>query len=112
MVCKNCGKEMIKVGTLLEKEVEELAYIERQNVNATQALNYDTINKMKFEDGQVFEYFRAAFENKAQAEFLSFVFFRDLRKRLELKTNNFVIGDGTPDNHDVFVHPEEDNDKE
>ena len=80
MVCQNCGKEMIKVGTLTEKEVEELAYIERQFVNVNQALNPDTVNQMKFTNNQVYEYFRAVYDNKAQAEFLRFIFFRDLKK--------------------------------
>ena len=104
MVCRHCGKELIKIGELTEKEVEELAFINKKSANAMQALNIETINGMKFTDGQVFEYFRAAFDNKAQAEFLNYIFFRDLAKRLG--RTDFTIGNGEPDNHDIFVHPD------
>ena len=75
-------------------------------------MNSDTLVQMDFADGQVYEYFRAVYDIKAQAEFLHYIFFRNLRKRLDLMTykGDVRIGDG-PDNYDIFIHPFEE-DKE
>lgn len=104
MVCKNCGKELVKIGELTEKEIEELSLINKKIVNSNQQFDIETINQMNFTDGQVFEYFCAAYHNKAEAEFLNYIFFRNLKKRLNLTGKDFFIGDGSPDNFDIFTH--------
>lgn len=110
MKCPNCGKELIKVGTLTETEFEEWVLINKKYANSNQALNYETIREMEFTDGQVFEYFRAVFHGKAEAEFLNYIFTRNLRKRLNLGNDiPITIGDNA-DNYDVYVHST--NDKE
>ena len=106
MVCKNCGKELIKVGELTENEIEELILINKKFVNANQALNPDVINKMEFSDNQVFEYFRAAYNNKAEAEFLNYIFLRKLSQRLNINTDKINISNNEPNNFDIFVHKE------
>lgn len=113
MKCPRCGKEMEKIGSLTLDEQESLALINKKLENVMQALNPVTIREMQFTDGQVFEYFRAVFDSKAQAEFLRFIFFRDLAKRLNINTDTQIqIGDGSPDNVDIYIHKHTDIRKE
>lgn len=106
MVCRNCGKEMIEVGELTDKEYEDFLYI--QNINATtdQALNVNTIKGMEFEDGKLFDYFRAAFEAKAKASFLHYIFWRDVGKRLNINDKEIFLEDNA-ESRKLFIHPEE-----
>lgn len=107
MVCKNCGKELVKVGELTDKEYEDCSYVNNLLHTSNQALDRETIKGMEFEDGQVFEYFRAAFEARAKAEFLNYIFWRDLGKRLGIADNvEMILGD-EPDSKDVYIHPQE-----
>ena len=107
MNCPRCGKELDKIGELNENEKEELALINKKIENSMQALNPKTIREMEFTDGQVFEYFRAVFDSKAQTEFLKYIFFRNLAKRLNVDDEKDIyIGDGTPYNTDIFMHKE------
>ena len=104
MTCKKCGKELIKLGELTESEIEELTLINKKQVNVQQALNPATINAMEFSDGQVFEYFRAVYDSKAQADFLLHIFFRNLRKRLNIDPRvDFQIGNDIED-YGVYTH--------
>lgn len=103
MVCQSCGKEMVKIGELTKKEQEEFWFINEKINCAYQALNTDVIKDMKFSDGQVFEYFRAAYDSLAQAKFLHFVFFRDLKKRFDVGVDIFIDEISC----EVFVHPSE-----
>lgn len=107
MKCFRCGKELKVVGTLEETEIEELCLINKKIENCAQALNPNTIKDMEFTDGQIFEYFRAAYDNKAQAEFLQFMFFRNLMKRLEIDEGTQIqIGNGTPYDYNIYIHEE------
>lgn len=107
MVCENCGKEMIKVGVLTEQEQNDWTFIRTKENTTDQALNIETIKGMEFKDGEVFEYFRACFDAKAEVEFLRYIFFRDLKKRLNLgEGENIWLGDDYSD-IGVFKHPEE-----
>lgn len=106
MVCRNCGKELEKIGELTEQEVNDFTLINSKDVTVYQALDPDTINKMKFTDGQVFEYFRAAFEAKATSEFLKYVFFKNLKKRLDVSGNIEIEADTSVTGFGVYVHKE------
>ena len=107
MKCFRCGRELEKIGELTENEIEELVLINKKFENSNQALNPETINKMNFTEGQVFEYFRAIYDSKAQAEFLHYMFFRKLGKRLGLKEGtNIQIGNGEPYDYTVYIHKE------
>ena len=107
MKCFRCGRELEQVGVLTDNEIEELVLINKKIENSNQALNLNTIRGMNFTEGQVFEYFRAVYDGKAQAEFLHFMFFRNLMKRLDLKEGTQIqIGNGTPYDYCVYVHKE------
>lgn len=103
MVCQKCNKEMVKIGELTKKEQEEFWFINEKINCAYQALNTDVIKNIEFTDGQVFEYFRAAYDALAQAKFLQFIFYRDLKKRLDVVVDIFVDELSC----EVFVHPTE-----
>lgn len=107
MKCEQCGKEMIKVGELSEKETHDWIFIKTKDDTASQALDSNTINGMQFKEGELFEYFKACFEAKAEAEFLRYVFFRDLRARFNIsKTENIWLEEGNTA-IEVYVHPQD-----
>lgn len=103
MVCENCGKEMIKIGELTEQEQQDFFYVNEKLNCAYQAQKSDVLKEIKFSDGQVYEYFKACYDEMAEAEYLNFIFYRNLEKRLGVDTDIFI------DNisFEVFVHPEE-----
>lgn len=103
MKCQNCGKEMIKIGTLTETEINDFFFVNEKFATVNQALESQIINDLEFTEGQVFEYFRACYDQLAQARYLQFMFERNLKKRLETE-KNIIIDDVS---FDVFVHPEE-----
>lgn len=103
MVCENCGKEMIKVGVLTEEEQNDFFFVNEKFATVNQALKFEVLNDIEFEDGQVYEYFRACYDQLAQARYLQFIFERNLKKRLGLElTEYIVIEDKT---FEVFTHP-------
>lgn len=106
MICEKCGKELTKVGEFTDKEIDEFAYICEKEATANQAMNPAVVNSMEFDDGKLFEYFRSAFDAKAQAQFLKHIFMRDLRKRLgvDIKTNIIFNSLGTGDKS-IYAHP-------
>ena len=101
MVCQSCGKEMVKIGELTRNEQEEFWFINEKINCAYQALNTDVIKNIDFSDGQVLEYFRAAYDALAQARFLQFVFYRDLKKRFDVDADISIDELSC----EVFVHP-------
>ena len=103
MVCEHCGKEMIKVGVLTEEEQQDYFYVNEKLNCAYQAQNSDVLAKIKFNDGQVYEYFKATYEQLADAEYLGFIFYRNLKKRLDVEQDVYI--DGT--SCEIFVHPKE-----
>lgn len=107
MICKHCGKELVKVGEFTDKEIEEMNYIAIKSGTAFQALKPETVNAMKFDDDQLFDYFRSAFDAKAQAEFLQHVFMRDLKKRLGLKQTEMLFYENIEVSKDIYIHPAE-----
>lgn len=107
MVCEHCGKEMIKVGVLTEKEREDFIYV-NEKFNCTQmALNNDVIKDLEFTDGQVFEYFKASYDQLAQANYLKYIFERDLKKRIGLNPMENITIDFI--SNEIFIHPKEEN---
>ena len=108
MKCADCGKELIKVGELTKNEKDNYALIATKESVSLQYLKTDTINGMNFTEGQVYEYFRAAFEGRCDAEFLKFIFFRDLRARLNIDKNKDIwIEEFDGDTCEVYVHPDD-----
>lgn len=105
MICDHCGKEMIKIGELTEEEHNDFIYINEKFATGNQALGTDILKDIKFKDGEVFEYFRACYDQLAQARYLLFIFERGLKKRLGVKQNTQIFIDGV--STEVFVHPEE-----
>ena len=104
MNCPRCGRELVSIGKLTESEVKAFALINRKLVTVNQALNPETVKAMEFDDGKVFEYFRAVYDSKAQTEFLQFVFFRDLKKRYNLPMNEEVFINTIDYDYEIFVH--------
>ena len=104
MVCQQCGVEMTKVGVLTDKEKDDLAYVNEKFNCAQMALSGGVIKDIKFDDNQVFEYFKASYDQLAEANFLRYVFNRDLKKRLGVEDidNNLFIDFVTGE---VFQHP-------
>lgn len=102
MVCGRCGKEMRKIGTLSEAEKQELWFINEKVNCAYQAINSDVIREIEFSEGQVFDYFRAAYDSMAQARFLQHVFYSKLRERLRAESDVSV----DELSGEVFVHPD------
>ena len=107
MVCNKCGKEMIKVGELTEKETEDFQYVVVREDNVYQALDTKTINGMDFDEGQVFEYFQAVFQAKAEMEFLKYSFFKKLKIRLGINLDEelWVNEDYTTGIVSAYKHP-------
>lgn len=103
MVCQNCGKEMIKVGVLTEEELNDFFFVNEKFATVNQALNTNILKDMEFEDGQVFEYFKACYDQLAQARYLQFIFERNLKKRLGLELTEYIIIEDKT--FEVFTHP-------
>lgn len=103
MVCEECGKEMVKVGVLDEKEIDDFTYVNEKFNCASMAMNFDIIKDLEFTDGQVFEYFKAAYDQLAQANYLRYTFERDVKKRLNVKDRIFIDFIS----HEIFIHPTE-----
>lgn len=103
MVCENCGKEMIKVGVLTEQEQTDFYFINEKYATATQALESDVIENMEFSDGQVFEYFKACYDQLAQAKYLQFIFERGIKNRVGVEQDVPITIDGL--SFEVFIHP-------
>lgn len=103
MTCENCGKEMIKVGVLTEEEQNDFIYVNEKFATVNQALGTDVLKDMEFTDGQVFEYFKACYDQLAQAKYLQFIFERDLKNRVGVKQNVPIAIDGL--SFEVFIHP-------
>ena len=106
MKCEKCGKEMIKVGELTAIEYDDICYINNILSTSEQALDINTIKGMEFEEGQVFEYFRAAFESKAKAAYLNYIFWCGVADRLGIHDKTIFLGNEL-DSRELFIHPEE-----
>ena len=105
MVCEQCGKEMVKVGVLTEEEQNDFIYVNEKLNCAQMALNNDVIRDIEFKDNEVYEYFKASYEELAQANYLRYIFERNLKKRLGLNPMENIAIDFI--SHEVFVHPKE-----
>lgn len=105
MKCEQCGKELVKVGTLTEEETKDFYFVNEKFATANQALNSSIIKDIKFTDGQVFEYFKASYDQLAQARYLQFIFERNLKNRININQNENIIIDGL--SLEVFIHPED-----
>ena len=102
MKCEHCGKELKEVGVLERDELQDWLRSGEMQDNAVQALKPEVIEKMKFSDGQVFEYFRACFDELAKANFLRYLIRRDLKNKYGFTDEFFV----KPDTGKVYVHAE------
>jgi len=107
MVCEHCGKELTKVGVLTDEEKEEFYFVNEKNACAYQAIDSSIVKDIEFTDGQIFEYFRAAYDALAQARFLRHIFEKKVKTRLNVDINkNIFIADVSLE---VYVHPDENN---
>lgn len=100
MKCECCGKELKKVGVLSSDEHKDYLRISEMYSNAQQALKPEVVNSMKFTEGQVFEYFRAAFDEMAKAAFLEYYFKKEITAKYKLDGQYFV----KPDTGELYVH--------
>ena len=100
MKCENCGKELTKIGTLTEEELRNYIRLSEMYNNATQALKPDVIEGLKFTEGQVFEYFRAVFDEMAKASFLNWCLRRDLKQKYNFADEYYV----DQNTGDVYSH--------
>lgn len=89
MKCPDCGKELKEVGVLTDEELLDFQHVREMTFNAQQALRSEVINKMNFTEGQVFEYFRAAFDEMAKASFLDYCIRQELKKKYKLDDSYF-----------------------
>ena len=105
MVCERCGAELIEVGTLTEKEKEDYVYVNEKFNCANMALDFKVLKDIEFNEGQVYEYFKASYEQLAEANYLRYMFEEGLRKRLGIENfeNNIVIDFV---NNIVYKHPQ------
>ena len=103
MTCAHCGKDMVKIGELTDKEKQDYWFSNEKINCAYQALNLDVIKDMQFTEGQVFEYFRMAYDALAQAKFLQYIFYYNLKKRLDITADIFIDELSC----EVFMHPAE-----
>lgn len=103
MTCKDCGQELTKVGELTEKETEDYIYLGECYSTAQQALNPDVINKMDFSEGQVFEYFKAVYDNMAKAKFLEHMLIKNLKKRLNMDSDIQLYMDESG-KQSIYIH--------
>lgn len=98
MKCPNCGKELTVVADLTEDEISDFYYANNIRNTAQQALRNDSIDFSLFQkEGQVFEYFRAAYHEMATAEFLFYTLYSSLAKKYNISKkdiNHLVIEDG------------------
>lgn len=110
MTCENCGKEMIKVGVLTEEEQNDFIYVNEKFATVNQALNSEVLKDLEFTDGQVFEYFKACYDQLAQARYLQFIFERGVKARLNIpKDTGFVLSEPELE---VFIHPVDEEEKQ
>lgn len=100
MKCEQCGKDLIKVGILNEEETENYFFSNEKINCAYQALNMDVLKNMQFSDGQVFEYFRAAYDALASAKFLQYILNRDIKSRRNI-TEDIIID---PETLEIYIH--------
>lgn len=103
MKCEQCGKEMVKVGVLTEEEQNDFIFVNEKFATVNQALNTDVIKNIEFTDGQVFEYFKASYDQLAQARYLQYIFERSLKNRIGIQQDIPIVIDGL--SFEVFVHP-------
>ena len=100
MKCPDCGKELKEVGVLTDDELKDYLHIQEKVLNAQQALKPDVIENYNFTEGQVLEYFKAAFNEMATANFLNYC----LRKEIVAKhhvSNDFCIH---PVTGNIYIH--------
>ena len=95
----NCGKKLIPTGIFLSKEDEldwQLAI--EQEATATQAMSLTTLNKLKFSDGEMYEYVIAASELLAKAKFLISRLLKKIPEKYNIDDNFKII------NGEIFIH--------
>ena len=97
-----CGKNLIPTGIFLSKEDEldwQLAI--EQEATATQAMAIATLNKLKFSDGEMYEYIRAASELLAKSKFLISRLLKKISTSYNIDDNFKII------NGEIFIHEAE-----
>ena len=83
--CKNCGKELELIGTLTEAEIQNINFIETKEMTVNTALEKDVCDFKAMSPEQVYSYFKATFDLKAEAAFLNIENFRAIAERLNVE---------------------------
>lgn len=107
MKCPNCGRELVKIRDTRGSEYKDLNSAAFKEASANDALSWDNVNAIPFKDDkEVYAYFKAAFDQKAEATFLSFIARRDLVEKIFEETGvRYNTQDITCDDLGVYVHP-------
>ena len=101
MNCYFCGAELKELDVKLsEQEIEDMFFISNKEQVSQQALKMDSINPKDFSDGQIYEYFKAAFDNMAEVEFLKYMWIKNVRAKYNIpETEMFDFVNGK-----LYVH--------
>lgn len=106
MTCRNCGKELTFVRKPAKDEIENFIFINNKLNSVSDALNPDVVSSYKFEtDEQVYAYFKAVFDLKAEANFLYYNFRKLIAEKLsedlekEISPDDFYF-----DEYGIYIH--------
>lgn len=100
MKCPHCQKELKLVTALTNEEEKEFVFVTNKQAVANTALNPDIIKCIDFSEEKVYEYFKAIYDTKCEAEFLNFLFFKKISEKYSLpSSNDITIVDGK-----VYIH--------
>ena len=106
MKCPDCGKELLKVRDLTEDERNAFEYFVIKEDNANQAINSGI--DVNFKEGELYEYYKALYDQLAEARFLRTIFFRKIQEELNEKPVKVpYIFEGA-----LYVHPVETKDEQ
>ena len=108
MKCEHCGKELKKIGELTESNIRDLELINNKISTSNQALDINTIKDLPFsKPEEIFYYFKAAFDEKADAEFLKWELIHSIAERINYKGSPYDLyfPSYTYDENGIYVHP-------
>ena len=85
MNCFTCGKPLQELDIqLTDEEVEDKLFIVNKEEVCHHALRKDAVNLTEFRDGQVYEYYKAAFDGLAEVRFLTVMWDKKVREKYNL----------------------------
>ena len=96
--CTKCGGNLIEVPIdVTSQEVEDIMFILNKQHTAQLCIRPAAIDFSLFKEGQIYEYFKAAYDIYSEAEFLNEIWFRNMKIRSGLEEFEYV-------NEKLYVH--------